>query len=100
MTRSPSSKPPVIVWLRQDLRLGDQPALAAAVETGRPILPVYVLDEGHHPLVPGAASRWWLHHSLAAVARDLERRGGALILRRGRHPEQIVEALAREVGAA
>jgi|SRR5579859_692807 len=99
MTRSPSSKPPVIVWLRQDLRLGDQPALAAAVETGHPVLPVYVLDEGDHALSPGGASRWWLHHSLAALARDLERRGGTLVLRRGREPGRVIEALAREIGA-
>ncbi|MBU3970277.1 MAG: deoxyribodipyrimidine photo-lyase, partial [Alphaproteobacteria bacterium] len=31
---------PVILWFRQDLRLADNPALAAAVATGRPVLPV------------------------------------------------------------
>ena len=46
---------PVIVWLRQDLRLADQPALAAAVASGHPVLPVYVLDDGVHPLAPGGA---------------------------------------------
>jgi len=92
-------KPPVIVWLRQDLRLADQPALAAAVETGHPVLPVYVLDDGDHPLAPGGASRWWLHHSLATFARDLKRRGGTLILRRGREPARVIEALAQELKA-
>jgi deoxyribodipyrimidine photo-lyase len=99
-SRAPSdAKPPVIVWLRQDLRLGDHAALAAAVETGHPVLPVYVLDDGEHPLAPGGASRWWLHHSLAALAHDLKRRGGALILRRGTEPGRVIEALARETGA-
>lgn len=92
-------KPPVIVWLRQDLRLADQPALSAAVETGHPVLPVYVLDDGDHPLAPGGASRWWLHHSLAALARDLKRHGGALILRRGKDPGAVIEALAHELKA-
>jgi deoxyribodipyrimidine photo-lyase len=36
---------PVIVWFRQDLRLADNPALAAAVETGAPVLPIYILDD-------------------------------------------------------
>ncbi|MDB5359853.1 MAG: deoxyribodipyrimidine photolyase [Rhodospirillales bacterium] len=96
---SSAPKPPVIVWLRQDLRLADQPALAAAVATGHPVLPVYVLDDGAHPLAPGGASRWWLHHSLTAFARDLKRRGGTLILRRGTEPGRMIEALAHEVGA-
>ena len=91
---------PVIVWLRQDLRLADQPALAAAVASGHPVLPVYVLDDGAHPLAPGGASRWWLHHSLGALARDLQRRGGTLILRRGAAPGRVIEALAKERGAA
>jgi len=95
-----NDKPPAIVWLRQDLRLADQPALAAAVASGHPVLPVYVLDDGAHPLAPGGASRWWLHHSLAALARDLQRRGGTLILRRGAVPGRVIEALATELGAA
>jgi deoxyribodipyrimidine photo-lyase len=98
---SPSNdKPPVIVWLRQDLRLADQPALAAAVASGHPVLPVYVLDDGLHPLAPGGASRWWLHHSLAALAGDLQRRGGTLILRRSATPGRVIEALANELEAA
>jgi len=92
--------PPILVWLRQDLRLADQPALAAAVETGRPVLPVYVLDDGDHPLVPGGASRWWLHHSLAALAQDLAARGGTLVLRRSQDPARAIEQLVRETGAA
>ncbi|HEV2675457.1 MAG TPA: deoxyribodipyrimidine photo-lyase [Aliidongia sp.] len=94
------TRPPIIVWLRQDLRLADQPALAAAVDTGHPVLPVYVLDDGHHALAPGGASRWWLHHSLTALARDLKRCGSPLILRRDGHPGRAIEALAAEVGAA
>ncbi|MEO2119696.1 MAG: deoxyribodipyrimidine photo-lyase, partial [Microbacterium sp.] len=61
-----------IVWFRDDLRIGDNPALHEAVNRGEPIVAVFVLDEhtpGIRPL--GAASRWWLHHSLAALTRDL-----------------------------
>jgi deoxyribodipyrimidine photo-lyase len=64
---------PAIVWFRQDLRLNDNPALAAAAASGRPILPVYVLDdESAGEFRRGAASRWWLHRSLDALNRSLE----------------------------
>lgn len=39
------SKPPIIVWFRQDLRLADNPALNAAAESGAPVVPVHVLDD-------------------------------------------------------
>lgn len=95
MTAAPS-----IVWYRQDLRVADQAALAAAAASGRPVLPLYVLDD----LSPGqwrigGASRWWLHGSLTALAADLDRLGAPLLLRQG-EAASAVAALAREVGAA
>jgi len=89
----------VIVWLRQDLRLADQPALAAAAASGRQVLPVFVLDDG----TPGrwragGASRWWLHGSLLALADALAERGSRLILRRGASTDVLV-ALARQTQA-
>lgn len=74
---------PHIVWLRQDLRLADQPAVAVAAAAG-PVLFVYVLDDdGPGQWRLGGAARWWLHHSLTALADAIQARGGALILRRG-----------------
>ncbi len=87
---------PILVWLRQDLRLADHPALAAAVAHG-PVVLAYVLDE-HGPWPPGAASRWWLHHSLAAMAEAVAAKGGALVLARGR-AETEIPRLAAEMGA-
>lgn len=74
---------PVILWFRQDLRLADNPALAHAAETGRPIIPLYVLDQGSRVRPMGAASLWWLDKSLRALAAALQARGSRLILRRG-----------------
>lgn len=90
---------PVIIWFRQDLRLSDNPALCHAVETGRPVLPVYVLDD----VTPGTwkaggASRWWLHHSLTALADALEKRGCPLLLLRGPAGD-VIQDLARTVKA-
>jgi len=91
---------PCLVWLRQDLRLADNPALAAACASGRPVLAVYVLDdETPGPWVMGGASRWWLHGSLAALQRAYADRGGALILRRGR-ADDVLLALVRECAVA
>ncbi|HRK63705.1 MAG TPA: deoxyribodipyrimidine photo-lyase, partial [Terricaulis sp.] len=40
-----SADAPALVWLRQDLRLGDNPALSAAVIRKRPIILTYLLDD-------------------------------------------------------
>lgn len=93
------SAPPVIVWFRQDLRLRDNPALAAALALGGPVLPVFILDdsgEGRWP--PGQASRWWLHHSLAALAAALREHGLSLHLARGESREEL-RRIARASGA-
>jgi deoxyribodipyrimidine photo-lyase len=84
---------PVIVWFRQDLRLADNPALHAAAKMGAPIIPLFVLDEGVRQ--PGGASRWWLHHSLAALDKALE---GHLVLQRGDAARTILK-LAKQTGA-
>src|SRR5215475_6492260 len=92
-----SGNPPVIVWFRDDLRLADHPALAAAARAGAPLLCLYVLDEeGTRPL--GGAARWWLAGSLRALDQDLQTKGNRLVLRRGA-ATRIVPALAAEIGA-
>ena len=75
--------PPVLLWLRQDLRLADHPALCAAVESGAPVIPDFLWAPWEEAeWAPGAASRWWLHESLQSLRADLEQRGSRLILRR------------------
>jgi len=86
------SDTPVIVWFRQDLRLTDNPALAEAAASGRPVIPVYVLDETGDAL--GGASLWWLDKSLAALDAGLGERGSRLILRRGDPALRISEIIA------
>jgi deoxyribodipyrimidine photo-lyase len=93
---SPAASPTTLVWYRQDLRLHDHAPLAAAAADGGAIVPVYVLDESGWGF--GGASRWWLHHSLHALAQDLEKRGLRLILRRG-EAAVIIPGLAAELGA-
>jgi deoxyribodipyrimidine photo-lyase len=88
---------PTLVWLRQDLRLADNPALLAAGEA--PVIPVYILEEAaDDPHYPGGAARWWLEGSLRLLAHALEARGSRLVLRRGK-PAAVLEALIAETGA-
>ncbi|MGF1544869.1 MAG: cryptochrome/photolyase family protein [Parvularculaceae bacterium] len=89
--------PDVVVWLRRDLRLADNPALAKAVETGGRVFSLYVLDEDD-PSPLGGAQRWWLHHSLTTLGDAFASRRAPLTLRRG-SPAKVVEAFAEEVGA-
>ncbi|HEY0103523.1 MAG TPA: deoxyribodipyrimidine photo-lyase [Brevundimonas sp.] len=89
---------PVILWFRQDLRLADNPALNHAAETGRPVLPVYILDQGTRVRPMGAASLWWLDKSLRALDGSLRDRGSRLILRRG-DSEAELQRLIAETGA-
>ncbi|MBB3357777.1 MULTISPECIES: deoxyribodipyrimidine photo-lyase [unclassified Novosphingobium] len=90
---------PTIVWLRRDLRLHDQAAFIAAAASGSPVIPVYVLDDEtpkHRRM--GAASRWWLHHSLERLDAQLQAMGSRLILRRGKC-DAALAAIRRETGA-
>lgn len=90
---------PCLVWLRDDLRLADNPALSAALAEGGGIHVVFILEEtGEGVRPPGSASRWWLGVSLAKLASAMSLRGGSLILRRGA-AEQEIPRLVRETGA-
>ncbi|QWT21200.1 DNA photolyase family protein [Bacillus sp. NP157] len=78
-----------ILWFRRDLRLADNPALVAALEAHERVIPLYIHapdEEGEW--APGAASRWWLHHSLEALDKRLGRHRGRLQVgvARGRAP--------------
>ncbi len=88
-----------LVWLRNDLRLADNPALAAALEHGGPLALVYIYETGETGFrAMGGASKVWLHGSLSSLSADIEARGGTLILRRG-NARDILPQLIEETGA-
>ena len=85
---------PIVVWLRDDLRLDDNPALALAAETDRPIIPLVVLDEESEGVrALGGAHKWWLHHSLETFARSLRGKGSELTLRRGKAKDHVLDVV-------
>jgi len=88
-----------IVWFRRDLRLADNPALDDARAHHDRLVPLFVFDpDAELPWPPGAASRWWLHHSLSELNRRLCDRGSRLILALG-DPLKTIERVSRATGA-
>ncbi|MFZ4699088.1 MAG: cryptochrome/photolyase family protein [Candidatus Methylumidiphilus sp.] len=73
-----------ILWFRRDLRLADNTALCKAMQTPGRVVPLFIHapdEAGAWAL--GAASRWWLHHSLVALDESLRRLGSRLVIRQG-----------------
>ena len=84
-------------WFRDDLRLGDNPALSHAAAQGS-VVAVYVFDDETPGLRgKGAASNWWLHHSLERLAESLSQHGVQLVLRQGK-AERVIADLAAQCG--
>lgn len=87
-----------IWWLRRDLRLGQNPALQAALENSQTVLPVYILD----PVLlrrPAPNRQGFLFAGLRALDADLRARGSRLIVRAGT-PLVELRRLLEESGAA
>lgn len=83
-----------LVWLRQDLRLTDNPALSMAAERGR-VLPVHIVDDSSPDVrAPGGASAWWLGQSLSALKGALPN----LCVLRG-DPLSVLTGLIEATGA-
>jgi deoxyribodipyrimidine photo-lyase len=73
-----------LLWFRRDLRLLDNPALNWATQNSQRIVAVYIDDpEQDNPWRTGAASRWWLHHSLQQLQQQLKTHGIELQLLQG-----------------
>ncbi len=88
-----------IVWFRRDLRLGDNPALAVAVQSGLPIVALYIhAPEEEGEWRSGAATNWWLQQSLIALDAGLREHGGRLIIRVGASLDTLRDVIT-ETGA-
>jgi len=92
----PSPEPVVIWWLRRGLRLSDNQTLHAALQTGLPVLPLFIIDPRliNSPYV-GPKRLAFLWESLRQLQADLQRRGSTLIVRRG-IPAEVLPAMSAE----
>ena len=95
---SDHNQTPIVVWLRQDLRLADNPALAYASASGRPVIVLYLFDTDPDQRPMGGASLWWLNRSLTALSSSLQAIGSRLILRKGKASE-VLPQVVTETGA-
>lgn len=93
-----SDNAPLIIWFRRDLRLADNPALDAAVKSKRPLILLYILETDMRRK-EGAAKKVWLHHSLLSLAKDIQSRGGQLILKQGT-AKLVLDELIKQTGAS
>lgn len=90
------SDKPIILWLRQNLRLNDNPVIAAAAKEKCPIIFLYIYDPQKHPWSIGSASKWWLHESLLALDKQInESYSGKIILRQG-DPLSVLKDVLQE----
>lgn len=85
-----------LLWLRQDLRVADSPALVAALAEYRSVTAVYIAQEaGTRPI--GGATAWWLHGSLEALEAELAALRIPLVLRSG-DPVAEITSIIRDGG--
>ncbi|MCX7091772.1 MAG: deoxyribodipyrimidine photo-lyase [Legionellales bacterium] len=83
-----------LVWFRQDLRLNDNPAFFNACTNHQIVIPLYIYDKKNSVL--GEAQAWWLHHSLVALKKSLDKKGLCLVLRHG-NPREIILDLIQQL---
>ena len=96
-----SSKPykTLVVWLRRDLRVHDNASLHAACLQAEHVIPLFVLDDAILTRADtGAARVAFLLDALRVLDGNLQKRGSRLIVRRGKTPRTLVQAV-REFGA-
>lgn len=85
----------VIWWIRRDVRLEDNPALQAALQTGMPVIPLFILD----PKLlqePPTRRQTFLFQSLQNLDDALHRLGNRLLVRRG-NPLHVLQELSQEI---
>lgn len=94
-----TSPQPVIHWFRRDLRLSDNLALHATAASGRPVLPVFILDPA---LLRGdrfsVARLSFMLKALASLSDAVRKRGGRLLIRHG-DPLEVLPQVIDEFSA-
>ncbi|XP_031274986.1 cryptochrome-1 isoform X2 [Pistacia vera] len=88
-----------IVWFRRDLRVEDNPALAAGVRAGAVVAVFLWAPEEEGPYYPGRVSRWWLKHSLAHLDSSLRSLGTCLITKRSTDSVSSLLEVVKATGA-
>ena len=80
----------------QNVRLSDNAALSAAVQSGRPVIPVFIRDDQVYAL--GAAPKWRLGLGLETLEKAYNTLGSQIIYRSG-PAKDVLQSLVSETGA-
>ena len=78
-----------IIWFRRDLRIGDHPALTAAIEGSDEVVPLFILDRSQIDEA-GAKLLAYMGQSLHALDQSL---GGKLHIIEGDQVEVLTELM-------
>lgn len=95
---------PVIYWFRNDLRLHDNPSLLKAVETEKPVVPVYILDDSllsQHPLGinrMGEHRKNFLFETLLNLSESVQQAGNRLWIYKG-NTSVILRNIYKQINA-
>jgi len=93
-----------IYWFRNDLRLTDNPALAAACSASDELVLIYVRSPDETKATPWGFLRWGSHRqafrdqALRGLEAETASRGSALLVLDG-CSEEVIPVLARQTGA-
>lgn len=89
-----------VIWFKRDLRVHDHAALAAAVASGAPILPLYIFEPAYWALPEHSRRQFdFVRESLEELDSALKSRGSALVVRTGNVIE-VLSALHQTHGIA
>ncbi len=86
---------PIIVWLRNDLRLHDHEPLHQAIQTGAPVVPLYCFDPRDYASSPfgfpktGSFRAQSIRESVDDLRHSLHGPGGDLVVWHGK-PEEVI----------
>ncbi|HMO18829.1 MAG TPA: deoxyribodipyrimidine photo-lyase [Oligoflexia bacterium] len=85
-----------LFWFRRDLRVKDNEALHTAANESDFLICIYIHSpKEESPWPPGGASRWWLHHALSDLEKNLKKLGSHLIIKSGSSAD-IIKSIAEE----
>ena len=84
---------PAVWWIRRDLRLKNNSALRHALASGRPVIPLFILDQ-RLLNVAGPNRLNFLYAGLQALDQELRLRGSRLVVRRGKVRHILRQILA------
>ena len=86
------------MWFRRDLRLDENPALAAAhAASNGQVICLYILEDTTDGRALGGASKWWLDKSLRALRDSIESIGGTLVFRAG-DSKSVIDEIVTQTG--